>query len=239
MTDSTPKDEEISTLDIRYHGWRNATGVNWQHLFGSRAVGLPGVTTSVASVGQTVKDLVREGVPPAGTPADQVIDSSPVIFQTDSTESETTVKYDATLSASSKRKFQFGASVKQFRLRYETAAPLGFDSPYSVQPGVNPFSIDDRFTAWQSSAYVQVTQDLTSALKVTAGGRFDRYQYINASRFSPRVAASLALTSRLAVKASTGLYYQQPAFQSASTRASTGTRRSRGNRSSCFSESRI
>ena len=213
LTDSTPKDAEISTLDIRYHGWRNATGVNWQHLFGSRAVGLLGVTTSVASVGQTVKDLVRDGVPPAGIPADQVIDSSPVIFQTDSTESETTVKYDATLSASSKRKFQFGGSVKQFRLKYETAAPLGFDSPYSVQPGVNPFSIDDRFTAWQSSAYLQVTQDLTSALNVTAGGRFDRYQYIDASRFSPRLAASLALTSRLAAKASTGIYYQQPAFQ--------------------------
>ena len=213
LTDSTPKDDEISTLDIRYQGWRNATGLNWQHLFGSRAVGLLGVTTSVASVGQTVKDLLRNGVPAAGAAADQVIDASPVVFETDSTESETTVKYDATLSASSKSKFQFGGSVKQFRLKYLTAAPLGFDAPYSVQPGVNPFSIDDRFTAWQSGAYVQVTQDLTSALNVTAGGRFDRYQFIDASRFSPRLAASLALTARVAVKASTGIYYQQPAFQ--------------------------
>jgi outer membrane receptor for ferrienterochelin and colicin len=60
---------------------------------------------------------------------------------------------------------------------------------------------------------VQVTRDLTAALNVTAGARFDRYQYIDASRFSPRLAATLALTPRLFVKASTGIYYQQPAFQ--------------------------
>jgi len=212
LTDSTPSDEEISTLDIRYQGWRSATGLNWQHLFGSRAVGLLGVTNSVASVAQTVKDLVRNGVPPPGIPADQVIDSSPIIFHTDSTESESTVKYDATVSALNST-FQFGGSLKQFRVKYDSAAPLGFDSPYSVQPGMNPFSIDERFTAWQAGGYVQVTRDLTSALNITAGGRFDRYQYIDASRFSPRLAATVTLTPRLSVKASTGMYYQQPAFQ--------------------------
>lgn len=103
--------------------------------------------------------------------------------------------------------------MKQFRLNYDSAAPLGFDSPYSLQPGRNPFSIDDRVTAWQSGAYTQLTHDLTSALNVTVGGRFDRYQYIDASRVSPRLAATLALTPRLSLKASTGIYYQQPAFQ--------------------------
>jgi len=98
-------------------------------------------------------------------------------------------------------------------VRYESAAPLGYDSPYSHQPGVNAFRLSDRFTAWQPGAYAQVTHDLTSALNVTAGGRFDRYQFIDASRFSPRLAASFALTRRLSLKGSTGIYYQQPAFQ--------------------------
>jgi hypothetical protein len=212
LTDSTPNDQEVFNLDIQYQGVRSATGVNWQHLFGSRAVGLFGVTNAVANVGQTVKDLVRDGVPPSGTPADQVIASSPLVFRADSTESETTVKYDATVTALNST-FQFGGSVKQFRLKYDSAAPLGFDSPYSLQPGMNPFSIDERFSAWQSGAYLQVTRDVTAALNLTAGGRFDRYQYIDASRFSPRLAATLALTPRLSVKASTGIYYQQPAFQ--------------------------
>jgi hypothetical protein len=115
--------------------------------------------------------------------------------------------------ASARSKVQFGGSAKQFRVRYNSATPLGFDSPYSVQPGRDPFSINHRFTAWQSGAYVQVTHDLTPAVNVTGGGRFDRYQYIDASRFSPRLAATIAVTRRLSIKAATGIYYQQPAFQ--------------------------
>lgn len=213
LTDSTPNDQEIFNFDIRYQGWRSGTGVNWQHLFGSRAVGLAGVTSSVASVRQTVKDLVRNGVPPAGTPAEDVIESSPLVYEADSGESETTVKYDATVAASPNARFQFGGSVKQFRVHYDSAAPLGFDSPYAAQPGVNPFGIDDRFTTWQSGAYAQVTHDLTSALSITGGGRLDRYQYIRATRFSPRLAATVSLTPRFSIKASTGTYYQQPPFQ--------------------------
>jgi hypothetical protein len=205
--------DEILDVDIRYRGWRSGTGLNWQHLFGSRAVGLFGVTNSRASVGQTVKDVLKNGVPPVGTPADQLIALSPVVFRSDASESETTVKYDATVTASPKGTLQFGGSVKLFRLDYQTAAPIGFDSPYSLQPGRNSFSIDDRFTAWQSAAYVQVTRNVTSALNVTVGGRFDHYQYIDASRLSPRLAATLALTRRLSLKGSTGFYHQQPAFQ--------------------------
>jgi hypothetical protein len=205
--------QEVFDVDIRYHGWRSATGLNWQHLFGSRAVGLLAVTSSRASVGQQVKDLLKNGVPPPGTPADQVIAFSPIVYRSDSTESETTVKYDATVVGSSTTRLQFGGSIKESRLNYDTAAPLGFDSPYSLRPGVDPFSIDDHFAAWQPGGYTQVTHDLMSALNVTAGGRFDRYQYIGASRFSPRLAASLSVTRRLAIKSSTGIYYQQPAFQ--------------------------
>lgn len=213
LTDSTPNDQEVFNFDIRYRGWRSATGVNWQHLFGGRGVGLLGVTNSVATVGSTVKDLARNGVPAPGSSAEQIIASSPLIYQDDSRESETTVKYDTTLAHSAMTTFQFGGSVKRFRVQYESAAPLGYDSPYSLEPGVNAFRLSDRFTAWQPGAYAQVTHDLTPALNVTAGGRFDRYEYTAASRFSPRLAATFALTPRLSVKGSSGSYYQQPAFQ--------------------------
>ncbi len=213
LTDSTPNDQEVFNFDIRYRGWRSATGVNWQHLYGTRGVGLLGVTNSTAAVGSTVKDLVRNGLPAPGISADQIIASSPEIYDDDSRESETTVKYDATLTRSSRTKVQLGASVKQFRVRYNSAAPLGYDSPYSREPGMNAFRVSERLTAWQPGAYGQFTHDLTPALAVTAGGRFDRYQYIDASRFSPRVAATLALTARLSLQASAGIYYQQPAFQ--------------------------
>ena len=37
LTESTDLEEEIANFDIRYDGWRSATGFNWQCTFGSRA----------------------------------------------------------------------------------------------------------------------------------------------------------------------------------------------------------
>ena len=70
-------------MDIRYEGWRSATGFNWQRLFGARGVGLLGVTHSEAKVGQRVKDLAADGVPPTG-PADEAIAASPTVYFEDS-----------------------------------------------------------------------------------------------------------------------------------------------------------
>ena len=211
-TDTTPNDQEVFNVDIRYHGWRSATGVNWQHLFGTRGVGLLGVTNATASVGQTVKDLVRSGVPPAALSADQLIAASPVVYHDESRESETTVKYDVTWTVGASAKVQAGGSLKQFRVNLASDAPLGYDNPYSPTPGADAFSLSKTFTAWQPGAYVQVTGDVAPRLNVTAGLRVDDYQYIAATRVSPRVGATFDLTTRLRAKASAGMYYQQPAF---------------------------
>ena len=69
LTESTDLEEEIANFDIRYDGWRSATGFNWQRTFGSRGVGLLGISHSQAKVGQQVKDLVAQGVPPPGCAA--------------------------------------------------------------------------------------------------------------------------------------------------------------------------
>ena len=92
-TADAANDDELDTLDIRYDGGRSATGVNWQRLFGSRGVGLLGVTSSVATTTQQVKDLVAGGPPPAGADVDQIIAAAPVVFRDDSRERETTLKY--------------------------------------------------------------------------------------------------------------------------------------------------
>ena len=78
LTDETDLDEPLSNFDIRYSGWRSANGFNWQRIF-SRGVGLLGVTHSIASVDSQVKDLIKDGIPPAGAPADEVIAAGPVV----------------------------------------------------------------------------------------------------------------------------------------------------------------
>lgn len=203
---------ELNNFDIRYHGWRSATGVNWQRLFGQRGVGLLGVSYADASTTSAVKDLLVFGVPPAGVPIDEVIAGAPVSFGESSREQETTLKYDLTWYLPVLHKVQTGGAVKQFRLTYDIAQPYGYDSAYSPVPARNPIALKSGFTAWQSSAYVQSTQDLTQRLNVTWGARVDHYQYIGQTRVSPRLAGSFRLTERLTWTASTGMYYQQPFF---------------------------
>ena len=203
--------EEISTLDIRYDGRRAATGINWQRLFGTTGVGLFGVSHSRAETRQRVRDLVRDGEPGMADP-DDLVAASPTVYAEDSSEDETTVKYDLTLATRGLGQVQVGGSLKRFRLGYDATSPFGNDTPYSPVPGVDPFTLDTSFTAYQPGAYLQLTRDLSRRVNATLGVRYDHYQYLSASRVSPRAAVSVAITDALAWNASYGAYHQQPPF---------------------------
>jgi hypothetical protein len=198
-----PTDDDAQSIDLNYGGKRFATGLNWQHLFGDRGVGLFGVSHSEARVNQTAKDVQRYGLPVADTP---------VFYREESHEGETTLKYDLTIAAPVLGRIQAGGSFKTFRIGYNTAAPFGADNPFSEIRDVNPFSLKKNYLAYQSGAYFQSTRNLTSRLNLTWGGRFDNYQILGQNRFSPRVGLSYKMNDKLSLRASYGNYYQQPLF---------------------------
>jgi hypothetical protein len=204
-------DDELSTLDIRYDGWRSATGVNWQRVFGTRGVGLLGIAHSEASVGQRVKDLALDGPPPTGDAGDAIA-AAPTVYFEDSREGETTIKYDLTLNVPHLDKIQAGGSVKIFRIDYEAASPYGNDTPYSPVRGVDPFLLNTGCRAFQAGAYLQATKEMAGRASVTAGLRFDDYDYLASRRISPRLGFTYRFTTELAVNTSYGRYFQQPAF---------------------------
>jgi len=212
LTDSTDLEEEIANFDIRYDGWRSATGFNWQRTLGSRGVALFGVTHSEAKVGQQVKDLVAQGVPPPGVPPEVVIARSPVVYFEDSREGETTIKYDLTVHVPFFDTVQAGGSFKTFRIGYTVESPYGNDTPYSPLAGIDPFSLDTRFRSYQTGAYLQASTQMTSRVNVTLGGRIDHYAILSQARFSPRAGVKVRLTEALSWNSSAGSYYQQPAF---------------------------
>ena len=212
LTDDRAPDKEVFNFDIRYQGWRSATGLNWQHLFGGRGVGLLGVTHSEARVNSTVKDLVRDGIPPVDVPADAVIAASPIVFSERSREGESTIKYDLTTSTPRVGTLQVGGSVKRFDVNYDTASPLGNDSPYSATRDLNAFALTSGLQAWQYGAYAQWSRDLSSRLNVTAGSRVDAYRYLDQTRVSPRAGVSYRVTDHVTTSASYGRYAQQPPF---------------------------
>ena len=212
LTESSDLEEEIANFDIRYDGWRSATGFNWQRTFGSRGVGLLGITHSEAKVGQQVKDLVAQGVPPPGVPPEVVIARSPVVYFEDSREGETTIKYDLTVHVPFFDTVQAGGSFKTFRIDYTAESPYGNDTPYSPVPGIDPFFLDTRFRSYQTGAYLQASKQVASRVNVTLGGRFDHYDILSKARFSPRAGVNVRLTDALSWNSSVGSYYQQPAF---------------------------
>ncbi len=202
----------LDEFDIRYDGWRSATGFNWQRVFGTRGVGLLGVTHSEAAVNSRIRDLVRFSVPDLDAPVVDIIGQSPLIYGENSREGESTVKYDFTGYVGTFDKIQFGGSQKVFRVHYNAQQPLGVLSPYSLTPGVNPFFLDSSATETQTGAYLQTSKNLGSRLNLTVGGRFDRYGVLGKARFSPRAGVSYRITDKFSWRASYGQYFQQPLF---------------------------
>ena len=206
LSESTDLEDEISNFDIRYDGWRSATGLNWQRIFGSRGVGLLGISHSEAKVGQQVKDLVAQGAPPPGLPPEDIIAASPVVYFEDSREGETTFKYDLTLHVPFFETMQAGGSFKTFRINYTARSPYGNDTPYSPVPGIDPFFLDTSFRSYQTGAYLQASKQVASRMNVTLGGRFDHYDVLSQARFSPRAGVKVRLASALSWNSSAGSY---------------------------------
>lgn len=212
LSETTDPEEELANFDIRYDGWRSATGFNWQRIFGSRGVGLLGITHSEAKVGQQVKDLVAAGAPPPGVPPEVIIARSPVVYYEDSREGETTIKYDLTMHLPFLDTVQVGGSFKTFRIDYVAESPYGNDTPYSPEPGIDPFYLDTEYRSYQTGAYLQATKQVAPRVNVTLGGRFDHYDILSQARFSPRAGVDVRVTDTLSWNASLGSYYQQPSF---------------------------
>jgi hypothetical protein len=205
-------DAELNNFDIRYQGWRSANGFNWQRLIGERTVGLLGITHSEAKVGSTVRDLFRNGPRDYTKPVDDAIAGAPLVYRDDSREGETTIKYDLTTYLPMLEKVQTGGSYKIFRVGYDTASPVGQDSPFSPVNDINAFSLKRSFLAHQPGVYFQNTRNLAGRLNLTWGGRIDNYRFLQRTRFSPRAGASYRLTGKLSWRLSYGQYYQQPLF---------------------------
>ncbi len=214
LAEGIEEDSPLGALDIRYSGGRNATGANWQRIFGTRGVGLLGVTHSHAAVDSTVKDLVRNGPLEMGRSVDQVLAAGAVTFRQDSTESETTVKYDLTVHGGRFGEYRLGGSTRYSVNNYLTLSPLGYDGPFTLVPDINPIDLRERFGATQNSGYLQGTGELARRVRLTIGGRFDRYGHfgVSRSRLSPRAGVSVRIHEDLSWNASWGIYHQMPVY---------------------------
>ncbi len=214
LTEDSQPEDELSNFDISYRGFRSATGVNWQRLHGTRGVGLLGFSWSQARVDSTVKHLLAGGLLGAEADIERIIELGVVAFRQDSSENEVTVKYDLTLHARSIGEYRLGGSVKRFANDYDMRSRNGYSGPYAQQRGGSPVDLREGFGANQASAYLQTTHTVAQRVRLTFGGRFDRYSHygLAPARFSPRAGAMVALTENLSFGSSWGIYHQLPFY---------------------------
>jgi TonB family protein len=96
-----------------------------------------------------------------------------------------------------------------------------FDSPFPRDGRTIGVSTPQQITVtrrlWDQApaAYVEAQWTVTPRLRVVPGVRFDYYHVLGTSKWSvdPRFSARLALTPRLAIKGTVGLYHQLPTPQ--------------------------
>lgn len=162
----------------------------WQHLFGR---GFFEVT-----LGQSVVEFdVRQN--------DSLLNP---VFTNRSTESETSLRADLTLSVTATSKLTAGIQGKQ----------IGFEAEILIPRLINTFGneieLDRRVdtTTYKSSGYIQWSQTL-GRLSGNVSARFDNFSLLEDGLvWSPRASIACALDDVTTISLASGRYYQAPSY---------------------------
>ena len=146
---------ETNPFNILYSGWRNTTGVNWQHDISPRSFGV--LSVARAQQNQTVVEN------------DQLQDGQ-TVYNENTGDGITTVKYDWVGQMKSWATLSAGVRASLDQLHYAVAQPLGLQNPYSADPTpLNATAMNFRFATFASSAYGQVSIAMPHAAKLVLG----------------------------------------------------------------------
>ena len=127
-------------------------------------------------------------------------------------DAEIGIKEEASVAFGRRLSFETGGGIFWQQADYYTFERGGF-SPLEEEFFAPTHSHRLRLDATASGyAYAQASWRATRSLPVIPGIRFDRYGITRQTLASPRLAARLALTPRLAVRFASGLYRQPPAL---------------------------
>ena len=180
---STTDIYETSPFDINYSGWRNTTGINWQHEFSAKSYSV----LSVANF-QQVQCILQ---------TDQ-LQSNATIYNEKTSDGVTTSKYDWTTEQSHYLTWTAGGRISVDRLHYSVLQPIGLQNPYSESAlPMNATSLDRRFAATDSAGYTQFAVLLSHQMKIVAGHRIMHWAFGNHSEWMPKILFSAPIHGKL------------------------------------------
>lgn len=188
--------DDPNTLNTDQLGWRTTTGLAWQHLFGARGVGTLTLSDSRLAARTDAWDTTLGGQ---------------LVLHNDSTEGETSARYEATVQGRGLGTLSVGVSGKRLTAGLDRRQPLGQEDPFSTDPTrVNAYDLAEDYATWQAGGFAQLTRPLGSVLGLTMGGRVDHFAAGGATRVAPRASLVVRPHARLELSLAAGRYYQTP-----------------------------
>jgi len=164
---------ETNPYDVDYSGWRNTTGINWQHVYSSRAFSL--LTISNSEQQQTVGENA------------QLLGGASV-YSENSHDGNTIVKYDWSFQQSPWLTWTAGARSGANRMYYNVQQPIGLQNPYSSDPApMDVMGMVRKHGTGSSAAYGQALLNLPHGMRIIAGIRAEQWSLVQRSSVTPKV----------------------------------------------------
>ena len=152
---------ETNPFDIRYSGWRNTTGINWEHVYSAGSFGVMSVSNSEQQ--QTIDETA------------QLLNNAQAYYE-NSHDGIATLKYDWTIAVRHWLTLTAGGQSSVDRMNYNVRQPIALPNPYSSNPApAVAMSIDRAFTPASSAAYAQAAVELPHGMRIVAGERVSQW----------------------------------------------------------------
>jgi outer membrane receptor protein involved in Fe transport len=169
----------------------SALGINWRSLISDRAILL--TTLSITDNGWKTR---------------QGFSYNPSIRTEDVTEEERLMKSELTIQLTSIIELKTGFALKSNYAEDNKTVPDDTTQTGKIIPGFSRvFNIDN---AWKYSGYIQSSINPLPFLTMSAGLRYDSYEFTGEHVWSPRASAQYKFSEKTSVNASCGIFYQTP-----------------------------
>jgi hypothetical protein len=196
MTPTANDDAETSPFNVSYQGWRNTTGLNWQHLFSARAFAV----ASIAHAQQSQSILE----------ADQMQNDA-LVYDEQTSDGFSTFKYDWTFEPNKLVTLTAGTRESFNQVNYSVLQPIGLQNPYSEDPAPqNASALANRFVTFSSAAYGQAAFLLPHSARLVIGDREMQWALGGHTANAGKAVLSMPVFGRL-VHVGYAEYAQMPA----------------------------
>ena len=205
---------ETNAFNTDYSGWRNTTGVVWQHTLRSDAV-----STWLLSNSQDVQRVDQATQP---TPVLQYYQNFyqfdvPFSFQQSSGEGVTQVKYEYQYADENGSGSDFGADIHANRMNYTTQQSGGIFSPYSASATPEAaFTLAPSFSSIDRALFADWNADFKRRVFLRSGVRLQTWGLPSITgaktAWMPHASISALVSQRFDLRASYSKSAQLPPY---------------------------